>query len=172
MLGIEQCRCYGRCSRPFDQLYVCDRLAIAFLFCLPLDAPEFKSFPSAYTLARLGDALTLSCQIDSNPPANILWTRNGEFVGGGAQYQIPDVREEDYAVYACIATLGGQFTKIFASTKIVPPGRFHLFRYSSTRHCAGPPRFYPPQPVLASKRSEVMLQCQLERDTEPLVGPP
>jgi hypothetical protein len=33
----------------------------------------------------------------------------------------------------------------------------------------GPPRFYPPQPVLASKGSEVMLKCQLEKDTEPIV---
>ena len=123
MFGIEQCRCQSRRSRPFDQLYVCIHHPTDGLFCFSADAPEFKSFPAAYTLARLGDALTLSCQIDSNPPANILWTRNGEFVGGGAQYQIPDVREEDYAVYACIATLGGQFTKIFASTKIVPPGR-------------------------------------------------
>lgn len=31
------------------------------------------------------------------------------------------------------------------------------------------PRFYPPPAVYASKRSEVMLKCQLEGDTEPLV---
>jgi hypothetical protein len=62
--------------------------------------------------------------VDSNPPANILWTKNGEFVGGGIIYQIPEVHEDDYAVYACIATLGGQFTKIFASTKVLPPGKY------------------------------------------------
>ncbi len=92
------------------------------LFFFRIDSPEFQSFPSAYTLARLGDSLTLSCTVDSNPPANILWTKNGEFVGGGGQYQISEVHENDYAVYACIATLGGQFTKIVASTKVLPPG--------------------------------------------------
>ncbi|CAF3325035.1 unnamed protein product [Rotaria socialis] len=114
-------------------------------------SPTFKSFPSPYTLARVGDLLMLSCDVDSNPPANILWTKNGEFVGGGSQYQIPEVHENDYAVYACIATVGGQFTKIVASTKVVAPG---------------PPRFYPPQPVLASRGSEVMLKCQLEKHIE------
>jgi hypothetical protein len=74
----------------------------------------------------LGDSLILSCEIDSNPPANILWTKNGEFVGGGGQYQIPEVHENDYAVYACIGTLGGQFTKIVASTKLLPPGMNEL----------------------------------------------
>jgi len=38
-----------------------------------------------------------------------------------------------------------------------------LFEY------VGPPRFYRPQPVLASKGSEVMLKCQLEKDSEPIV---
>ncbi|UJR33219.1 hypothetical protein I4U23_020674 [Adineta vaga] len=116
-------------------------------------SPEFKSFPSPYTLARLGDPLILSCIVDSNPMANILWTKNGDFVGGGNQYQIPEVHEDDYAVYACIATLGGHFTKIIASTKVHPPG---------------PPHFYPPQRVLASKGSEVLLKCQLENDIEPI----
>ncbi|CAF0731000.1 unnamed protein product [Adineta ricciae] len=115
-------------------------------------SPQFKSFPSPYTLVRLGDSLTLSCIVDSNPPANILWTKNGDFVGGGNQYQITEVHEEDYAVYACIAALGGHFTKIIASTKVHPPG---------------PPHFYPPQRVLASKGSEVLLKCQLEKDIEP-----
>lgn len=87
-----------------------------------IDSPEFKSFPAPYTLVRLGDSLTLSCEVDSNPPANILWTKNGEFVGGGSQYQIAEVHDDDYAVYACIGTLGGQFTKIVASTKLIPPG--------------------------------------------------
>ena len=91
-----------------------------------IDSPEFKSFPSPYTLARLGDSLTLSCIVDSNPPANILWTKNGDFVGGGNQYQITDVHEDDYAVYACIAAIGGHFTKIIASTKVHPPGLFRL----------------------------------------------
>jgi len=90
--------------------------------CFWIDSPEFKSFPAPYTLVRLGDSLILSCEVDSNPPANILWTKNGEFVGGGSQYQIPEVHENDYAVYACIGTLGGQFTKIVASTKLLPPG--------------------------------------------------
>ncbi|CAF4168937.1 unnamed protein product, partial [Rotaria magnacalcarata] len=54
-------------------------------------SPIFKSFPSPYTLARMSDPLILSCNVDSNPPANILWTKNGEFVGGGSQYQIPEV---------------------------------------------------------------------------------
>lgn len=89
---------------------------------IEIDSPEFKSFPAPYTIARLGDALTLTCEVDSNPPANILWTKNGEFVGGGSQYQIPEVHDDDYAVYACIGTLGGQFTKIVASTKVLPPG--------------------------------------------------
>lgn len=70
----------------------------------------------------MGDPLTLSCDIDSNPPANILWTKNGQFVGGGQQYQIPEIHEDDYGVYACVAAVGGQFTKIFASTKVLPPG--------------------------------------------------
>ncbi|CAF4803441.1 unnamed protein product, partial [Rotaria magnacalcarata] len=39
----------------------------------------------------MSDPLILSCNVDSNPPANILWTKNGEFVGGGSQYQIPEV---------------------------------------------------------------------------------
>jgi hypothetical protein len=95
-------------------------------FLLRIDSPEFKLFPSPYTLVRLGDALTLSCDVDSNPPANILWTKNGEFVGGGGQYQIPEVHDDDYAVYACMATLGGHFTKIVASTKVLPPGIFYL----------------------------------------------
>ncbi|CAF1364122.1 unnamed protein product [Adineta steineri] len=116
-------------------------------------SPKFQSFPTPYTIVRLGDSLKLSCTVDSNPPANILWTKNGEFVGGGSQYQIPEVHEDDYAVYACIATLGGQFTKIVASTKVLPPG---------------PPRFYPPQSVLTSRGSEVMLKCQLEKDIEPI----
>lgn len=89
---------------------------------MQIDAPVFKSFPPPYTLASLGDPLVLSCDVDSNPPANILWTKNGEFIGGGSQYLIPEVHENDYAVYACIATLGGQFTKIVASTKVVSPG--------------------------------------------------
>lgn len=96
---------------------------VFFLFFVTkIDSPEFKSFPSPYTLVRLGDSLTLACEVNSNPPANILWTKNGEFVGGGAQFQIPEVRENDYGVYACIGTLGGQFTKIVASTKVLPPG--------------------------------------------------
>ncbi|CAF4257378.1 unnamed protein product, partial [Rotaria sp. Silwood2] len=115
-------------------------------------APKFKAFPLPYTLVRLGDPLILSCEVDSNPTANILWTKNGEFVGGGSQYQVPEIHEDDYALYACIVTVGGQFTKIVASTKVVSPG---------------PPRFYPPQPVFASKGSEVMLKCQLEKDIEP-----
>jgi hypothetical protein len=78
----------------------------------------------------LGDSLILSCDVDSNPPANILWTKNGEFVGGGNQYQTPEVHEDDYAVYACIGTLGGQFTKIVASTKVLPPGT-HFFKMIS-----------------------------------------
>ncbi len=118
---------------------------------------------------RLGDPLILSCDIDSNPPANILWTKNGEFVGGGTQYQIPEVREDDYAVYACIGTLGGQFTKIVASTKVLPPGIDYLACSFDFLSSIGPPRFYPPQPVLATKGSEVMLKCQLEKDIEPIV---
>ena len=102
-----------------------------------IDSPEFKSFPAPYTLARLGDSLTLSCEVDSNPPANILWTKNGEFVGGGSQYQIPEIHDDDYAVYACIGTLGGQFTKIVASTKVLSPGMvrppFRSFLRTSSR---------------------------------------
>ena len=71
----------------------------------------------------MSDPLKISCKVDSNPPANILWTKNGEFVGGGEQFRIPEVHEDDYGVYACIATLGGQFTKIVASTKVLPPGK-------------------------------------------------
>ena len=136
-----------------------------------IDSPEFRSFPAPYTLVALSDPLLLSCDVDSNPPANILWTKNGEYVGGGSQYQIPEVRENDYAVYACIATLGGQFTKIFASTKVLPPGIVRLRSFATETHLLGlgPPRFYPPQPVLTSKQSEVMLKCQLEKDTEPIV---
>lgn len=88
-----------------------------------IDSPEFKSFPPPYTLVRLGDTLSLTCEVNSNPPANILWTKNGEFIGGGSNYQISEVRENDYGVYACIGTLGGQFTKIVASTKVLPPGK-------------------------------------------------
>ncbi len=137
-----------------------------------IDSPEFKSFPAPFTLVRLGDSLILSCDVDSNPPANILWTKNGEFVGGGTQYQIPEVHEDDYAVYACIGTLGGQFTKIVASTKVLPPGTYYLIFclwFLGLYYSIGPPRFYPPQPVLASKGSEVMLKCQLEKDIEPIV---
>lgn len=142
-----------------------------FLLFLPIDSPTFKSFPSPYTLARVGDSLILSCDVDSNPPANILWTKNGEFVGGGSQYQIPEVHENDYGVYACIATVGGQFTKIVASTKVVAPGIINthgcnLFFTLLLFYSIGPPRFYPPQPVLAFRGSEVMLKCQLEKDIE------
>ena len=87
-----------------------------------LDAPQFKGFPAPYTLVRLGDPLNLSCDVDSNPPANILWTKNGEFVGGGNKYLIPEVHDDDYGVYGCMATLGGQSSKIFASTKVLQPG--------------------------------------------------
>ncbi len=121
----------------------------------------------------MGDSVILSCEVDSNPPANILWTKNGDFVGGGNQYQIPEIHEDDYAVYACIGTLGGQFTKIVASTKLLPPGIDWLINilyiWFLKIYSLGPPRFYPPQPVLASKGSEVMLKCQLEKDTEPIV---
>jgi hypothetical protein len=103
--------------------FIPNSIPISFDRVVFIDAPVFKSFPAAYTLVRLGDPLLLTCHVDSNPPANILWTKNGAFVGGGSQYHVPDVHDDDYGVYACIATLGGQFTKIFSSTKVLPPGQ-------------------------------------------------
>lgn len=70
--------------------------------------------------------MILSCEVDSNPPANILWTKNGEFVGGGSFFQIPEVHDDDYGVYGCVATMNGQFSKIFASTKVLPPGSYAI----------------------------------------------
>ncbi|CAF0771419.1 unnamed protein product [Didymodactylos carnosus] len=114
-------------------------------------SPKFRSVPQPYTLINIGDALSLTCDVDANPHAGILWFKDGTIVGGGKSYQIPDVTEHDFGLYACVASLG-QFTKIFATTKVLAPG---------------PPRLFDMPSVLASLRSMAVLKCHVEKDTEP-----
>ncbi|XP_052400815.1 hemicentin-1-like [Carassius gibelio] len=48
-----------------------------------------------------GDSVTLSCSSDSNPPAEIIWFKEGTFVGSGRIYNISNIRSNNSGEYKC-----------------------------------------------------------------------
>ncbi|KAL1281303.1 hypothetical protein QQF64_000106 [Cirrhinus molitorella] len=48
-----------------------------------------------------GDAVTLNCSSDSNPPAEISWFKGGKFVGSGRIYSISNISTDHSGEYKC-----------------------------------------------------------------------
>ncbi len=48
-----------------------------------------------------GDSVTLSCNSDSNPPAEISWFKEGKSVGSGRIYNISKISSEHSGEYKC-----------------------------------------------------------------------
>ncbi|XP_022242354.1 irregular chiasm C-roughest protein-like [Limulus polyphemus] len=59
--------------------------------------------------ADLGDRVTLSCDVDSNPKSNIIWTseHSTKVLGTGPVLVIPKVTPETSGVFECRATVSG-----------------------------------------------------------------
>uniref|UniRef100_A0A8C1MK94 Ig-like domain-containing protein n=1 Tax=Cyprinus carpio TaxID=7962 RepID=A0A8C1MK94_CYPCA len=48
-----------------------------------------------------GDSVTLSCSSDSNPPTEIIWFKEGTFVGSGRNYSISNISSDHNEGYKC-----------------------------------------------------------------------
>jgi hypothetical protein len=75
-----------------------------------------------HKLVKLNDALTLVCDVDSNPAASIQWTLNETNIYSYPTLTINSMQPESYGTYKCIASLR-DFPKISSSVIVVPPGK-------------------------------------------------
>ncbi|KAM9299498.1 sialic acid-binding Ig-like lectin 14 [Gastrophryne carolinensis] len=88
------------------------------ILCLNKDPPEInintvidssgKAFKNHTVSVDGGDSVTLKCSVDSNPPADVTWTKGEKTVvrsvtGQGLELSITDVMARDTGIYSCSA---------------------------------------------------------------------
>ncbi|KAK2168258.1 hypothetical protein NP493_1239g00032 [Ridgeia piscesae] len=84
--------------------------------------PKFMS-KSNYVSADIGDDATLTCQVDSNPPPAIIWTRkqSPRILSSSSIFSISDVTQDDFGTYTCLASVIG-FPEITMDVKLLQKG--------------------------------------------------
>nr|AKN21715.1 NEPH-2 [Schmidtea mediterranea] len=67
--------------------------------------PQFKDDSPPLYPANIGDDVTLTCNTDSNPMANIYWQResNNDIIGHGTILYRKNIQELDFGTYICTA---------------------------------------------------------------------
>mgnify|MGYP001810679156 CR=1 FL=1 len=80
-----------------------------------------KELPSHY-VARPNENVEFACEVDSNPPATFVWTLNDTFLYSYPKLIIHSVRNENYGVYRCTASVIN-FPKVSSSVILLPPGK-------------------------------------------------
>ena len=79
--------------------------------CCPLfpDGPRFLT-ETVNPSADPGDSVSMTCEVDSNPPAAIAWRRKGSsrIISSQSILHIPTVTEEHFATFTCSASVYGK----------------------------------------------------------------
>ncbi|XP_042573209.1 B-cell receptor CD22-like isoform X1 [Cyprinus carpio] len=70
-----------------------------------------------------GDSVTLSCSSDSNPPTEIIWFKEGTFVGSGRNYSISNISSDHSEEYKCksINEQGKKYSDAVTLNVMYPP---------------------------------------------------
>jgi hypothetical protein len=90
------------------------------------DGPSFSKLLPSHKLVELNRDLSLSCEVQSNPQAVIIWKINGTYLYAYPNLTISSMQPENYGTYTCEASLK-HFPTITDSIKIVPAGlRFFI----------------------------------------------
>lgn len=88
------------------------------------DGPQFTSTPVDQAADLGATQAVLLCPVDSNPPAEITWTRTGSplpVLGRTAQLTINPVTRDSFCSYTCSAAVSG-FASISANLRLVMNG--------------------------------------------------
>ncbi|XP_068231386.1 protogenin B-like isoform X1 [Palaemon carinicauda] len=123
-----------------------------------------KNFVLSHTnvTAVVGEALRLSCQIDSQPPASLTWTHDEQPLPQDDRYTTPfsgvlhiaEVRMTDAGIYKCRATnsLAGKDRRSNGiSVTVVAQGEGELYK---------PPSFLSPKtPIQVVQGGDAFLEC-------------
>ena len=98
---------------------------IFLMFVVP-DGPQFMS-KSQYVAADVGDTATLTCQVDSNPPPAIIWTRSHSprILSSSNIFSLLDVARGDFGTYTCMASVIG-FEEITMDVRLLEKGTSSL----------------------------------------------
>lgn len=84
--------------------------------------PKFIRPLSSHKLVQLKDTLNLVCEVSSNPQAQVIWKHNNLLVYSlNGNLTVPNMKEENYGMYTCEASLKN-FPIIASHVKVIPPG--------------------------------------------------
>ncbi len=90
--------------------------------------PQFKeSLEPILIITNSRDTIKLSCKVDSNPPAQVVWFRNdNEIVGHGDSYEIKNIQSEftTKIIYqiGCRCSTGSKYKEINSKTFLITNG--------------------------------------------------
>lgn len=79
---------------------------------------------TGYTTVKTGDALNLSCNVESFPPSLVVWTKHSPsgfyFLNdtGSATLVLSNVTAEDSGQYVCTATHLGVTESVYTEVKV------------------------------------------------------
>lgn len=90
------------------------------------DGPMFMT-KSKYVSADITDDATLTCQVDSNPPPAIIWTRkqSPRILSSSSIFSLSDVTQDDFGTYTCMASVIG-FPEITMDVQLLQKGKSSL----------------------------------------------
>lgn len=86
-------------------------------------APKFsRSLAKSYTVME-GSNFKLTCEVRSNPPADIVWHFNNAIIGRGKHLQLTNMDYSKAGRYSCVVNVKN-FSEIRSSTLVQIKGRF------------------------------------------------
>lgn len=92
-------------------------------------SPKFANSLPPQTSVNEGDTLKLTCNVKSNPPAEIVWHHGRTVVGHGRQLQMTGMDYSKAGRYTCVASAKGE--EIQQSTVVQIKGKCFFFGFLS-----------------------------------------
>lgn len=75
----------------------------------------------SHKIVNVGDYLSLTCDVDSNPESSVIWTFNETVIFYYPKLIISSFKKENYGIYKCIASLR-DYPRVYSKSIILPPG--------------------------------------------------
>ena len=98
------------------------------IHCIFADGPKFIDGPN-HVAADVGDAASLTCNVDGNPTATVIWTRQGSLniISHSDTLTFTSVRDLDFGVYTCTAKVMGFAKEIRQDVHLMRNGEWRMY---------------------------------------------
>ncbi|CAH1797854.1 unnamed protein product [Owenia fusiformis] len=122
-------------------------------FLLNVEYGPFFTGNPQHAAVDVGEDATLQCNVEGNPPPTIIWMRKGsnKIRGSASKMTITNVRESDFGVYTCAATVIG-FDEISTDVFLMKNG---------------PPIIQSEDEQFAMSGSEALIECAAQSVPKP-----